>query len=413
MLVIHTADIHIGVENYSRPDPESRTSSRLQDFLTSFDELVDYAIDEKADLVLVCGDAYKSRNPTQTHQREFVKRISRLAQKGIQVFLVAGNHDSPNVPGPATTLDIFSTLEIENVHVASELKTEVIKTPNGNIQIISLPWIRKGDFMSLSEYNQLSNENLNKAIEEKLIAGLNKEIENLDSSLPSILASHVSVDLAKTSSEKSMTLGKDYILPTKSLANRNLDYVALGHVHRHQVLNDDPPVVYSGSLERIDFGEEKDSKGFCAITISTSTDNRNRIESYKFVEVNARRFKTISIVIEDTDKYPNDKILSEIEKHEIKDAIVQVIVDVHASRYREVSEKIIREKLSKAHFIAAVRKNVISESKNRLGKELHESVPPMEALEAFLKERDIDGGKMRLLLEKGQTLMFENPPKQP
>ena len=74
---------------------------------------------------------------------------------------------------------------------------------------------------------------------------------------------------------------------------------------------------------------------------------------------------------------------------------------------------ILVEKLSKAHFIAAVRKNVISESKNRLGKELHESVPPMEALEAFLKERDIDENKMRLLLEKGQTLMFENPPTQP
>ena len=413
MLVIHTADIHIGVENYSRPDPESRTSSRLQDFLTSFDELVDYAIDEKADLVLVCGDAYKSRNPTQTHQREFVKRISKLAQKGIQVFLLAGNHDSPNVPGPATTLDIFSTLEIENVHVASELKTEVIKTANGNIQIISLPWVRKGDFMSLSEYNQLSNENLNKAIEKKLIEDLNTEIGNLDSSMPSILASHVSVDLAKTSSEKSMTLGKDYILPTKSLASNKLDYVALGHVHKHQVLNDDPPVVYSGSLERIDFGEEKDSKGFCAINISTGTDKGNRIESYKFVEVKARRFKTISIVIEDTDEYPNDKILSEINKHEIKDAIVQVIVDVHASRYREISDKIIREKLSTAHFIAAVRKNVISESKNRLGKKLHESVPPMEALEAFLKERNIDEKKMRLLLEKGQTLMSENPPNQP
>lgn len=413
MLVIHTADIHIGVENYSRPDPESRTSSRLQDFLTSFDELVDYAIDEKADLVLVCGDAYKSRNPTQTHQREFVKRISKLAQKGIQVFLLAGNHDSPNVPGPATTLDIFSTLEIENVHVASELKTEVIKTANGNIQIISLPWVRKGDFMSLSEYNQLSNENLNKAIEKKLIEDLNTEIGNLDSSIPSILASHVSVDLAKTSSEKSMTLGKDYILPTKSLASNKLDYVALGHVHKHQVLNDDPPVVYSGSLERIDFGEEKDSKGFCAISISTGADKGNRVESYKFVEVKARRFKTISIVIEDTDEYPNDKILSEINKHEIKDAIVQVIVDVHASRYREISDKIIREKLSTAHFIAAVRKNVISESKNRLGKKLHESVPPMEALEAFLKERNIDEKKMRLLLEKGQTLMSENPPNQP
>ena len=295
MLIIHTADIHIGVENYSRPDPKTRTSSRLQDFLRSLDELVDYSIDNEADLVLICGDVYKSRNPTQTHQREFVKRISRLAREGIKVFLLAGNHDSPNVPGPATTLDIFPTLDIENVQIANELNTQIVQTRNGSIQIISLPWIRKGDFMSLEKYNQLSNEKFNSAIEEKLIEDLDKEIANLDSSMPSILASHVSVDLAKTSSEKSMTLGKDYLLPTNFLANPKLDYVALGHIHRHQILNDDPPVVYSGSLERIDFGEEKDSKGFCVIDISTSPDKKNRLNSYKFVELNERRFKTIKI----------------------------------------------------------------------------------------------------------------------
>ena len=245
MLIIHTADIHIGVENYSRPDPKTRTSSRLQDFLRSLDELVDYSIDNEADLVLICGDVYKSRNPTQTHQREFVKRISRLAREGIKVFLLAGNHDSPNVPGPATTLDIFPTLDIENVQIANELNTQIVQTRNGSIQIISLPWIRKGDFMSLEKYNQLSNEKFNSAIEEKLIEDLDKEIANLDSSMPSILASHVSVDLAKTSSEKSMTLGKDYLLPTNFLANPKLDYVALGHIHRHQILNDDPPVAVS------------------------------------------------------------------------------------------------------------------------------------------------------------------------
>ena len=411
MLIIHTADIHIGVENYSRPDPKTRTSSRLQDFLRSLDELVDYSIDNEADLVLICGDVYKSRNPTQTHQREFVKRISRLAREGIKVFLLAGNHDSPNVPGPATTLDIFPTLDIENVQIANELNTQIVQTRNGSIQIISLPWIRKGDFMSLEKYNQLSNEKFNSAIEEKLIEDLDKEIANLDSSMPSILASHVSVDLAKTSSEKSMTLGKDYLLPTNFLANPKLDYVALGHIHRHQILNDDPPVVYSGSLERIDFGEEKDSKGFCVIDISTSPDKKNRLNSYKFVEVNARRFKTIQIKIEENHGSPNEKIVAEIKKHDIYETIAQVIIEVSSSRYSEISDRKIRDSLSEANFVAAIRKNVITESKNRLGKELHESIPAIEALETYLKERNIGEEKIRLLLEKGQNLISENPPQ--
>jgi len=411
MLIIHTADIHIGVENYSRQDPKTRTSSRLQDFLRSLDELVDYSIDNEADLVLICGDVYKSRNPTQTHQREFVKRISKLAREGIKVFLLAGNHDSPNVPGPATTLDIFPTLDIENVQIANELNTQIVQTRNGSIQIISLPWIRKGDFMSLEKYNQLSNEKFNSAIEEKLIEDLDKEIANLDSSMPSILASHVSVDLAKTSSEKSMTLGKDYLLPTNFLANPKLDYVALGHIHRHQILNDDPPVVYSGSLERIDFGEEKDSKGFCVIDISTSPDKKNRLNSYKFVEVNARRFKTIQIKIEENDGSPNEKIVAEIEKHDIYETIAQVIIEVSSSRYSEISDRKIRDSLSEANFVAAIRKNVITESKNRLGKELHESIPAIEALETYLKERNIGEEKIRLLLEKGQNLISENPPQ--
>ena len=411
MLIIHTADIHIGVENYSRPDPKTRTSSRLQDFLRSLDELVDYSIDNEADLVLICGDIYKSRNPTQTHQREFVKRVSKLANQGIKVFLLAGNHDSPNVPGPATTLDIFPTLNIENVQIANELNTQIVQTRNGSIQIISLPWIRKGDFMSLEKYNQLSNEKFNSAIEEKLIEDLGKEIANLDSSMPSILASHVSVDLAKTSSEKSMTLGKDYLLPTKFLANPKLDYIALGHIHKHQTLNDDPPIVYSGSLERIDFGEEKDSKGFCVIDISTSLDKKNKLNSYEFVEVNARRFKTIHIKVNENDESPNEKIVAEIEKHDINETIVQVIIEVSASRYSEISDRKIRESLSEANFVAAVRKNVITESKNRLGKELHESIPAIEALETYLKERNISDQKIRILLEKGQNLISENPPQ--
>ena len=57
MLVVHTADVHIGVENYGIPDPSSKVSSRLTDFLKTLDEVITYSLDNKADIVLFCGDA--------------------------------------------------------------------------------------------------------------------------------------------------------------------------------------------------------------------------------------------------------------------------------------------------------------------------------------------------------------------
>ena len=87
MRIIHFADLHIGVENYGRPT-EKGWSSRMEDFLIAFDALVDYALAEGADAVIFAGDAYKAREPSQTHQREFARRIRRLSQAGIPSFLL-------------------------------------------------------------------------------------------------------------------------------------------------------------------------------------------------------------------------------------------------------------------------------------------------------------------------------------
>src|SRR6185437_11015254 len=125
MKIVHFADLHIGVENYGHIDPETGLSSRLGDFLRAFDELVDYALDWRADVVLFAGDAYRSREPTQTHQKEFARRIQRLSAAGIPVYLLVGNHDLPNAWGRATALDIFATLDVPRVHVAARLATTV------------------------------------------------------------------------------------------------------------------------------------------------------------------------------------------------------------------------------------------------------------------------------------------------
>jgi len=149
--IIHFADLHLGVESYGRLDPDTGLSSRLLDFLSALDRLVDYALENKADLVLFCGDAYKSREPSQTQQREFARRIRRLSSAGIPIFLLVGNHDLPNATGRATTTEIFDTLAVENVYVSSRPDVYRIHTGSGTIQIVSLPWLRRSGLLRREE----------------------------------------------------------------------------------------------------------------------------------------------------------------------------------------------------------------------------------------------------------------------
>ncbi len=155
MKILHFADLHLGVESYGHTDPETGLSSRLLDFLSALDQVVDYALKNKVDLILFCGDAYKTREPSQTQQREFARRISRLSSGNIPIFLLVGNHDLPNAIGRATTTEIFDTLAVKNVYVSNRPDIYCIPTSNGTVQIVSLPWPRRGALLSKEEKKNL------------------------------------------------------------------------------------------------------------------------------------------------------------------------------------------------------------------------------------------------------------------
>src|SRR5919199_573559 len=133
--IAHLADTHIGMENYGRLNPETGLNQRLHDFLNSLDQALDAALEAKVDLVVFAGDIYKTRDPTPTHQREFARRIHRLAQAGVHSVLVAGNHDIPLSTGRATSVDIFRALEIKHVTVARSIGTHRIETKAGPVQV--------------------------------------------------------------------------------------------------------------------------------------------------------------------------------------------------------------------------------------------------------------------------------------
>ena len=410
MRILHFSDVHIGVENYGRTDPETGLSTRLGDFLRTFDEVVSYAIDSCVDLVLFCGDAYKSRDPSQTHQREFARRIARLSSEGIPAFLLLGNHDMPHVVGRATALEIFRTLDVRNVYTGDTLKTYRVPTDDGPVQIVALPWIRRSEFLSREDTQGLTLEHVNEAIQKKLTDAIRLQAENLDETIPALFAGHVSVGEAKTSSEQWMMLGRDHVLLKSAVALPQFDYVALGHVHRHQVLGRDPHVVYSGSLERIDFGEENDDKGFCLIDLDPAKPAGQRMRDSSFLEVAARKFLTISIDVRSGDPDPTGTVVRAIAKSPLEGAIARVIIKLPAELEGHLRDAEIRDSLSGAHYVASISKEVVEQTRTRLGQPYSQSLEPREALRLYLESRNVSADRAKVLMRQAERLMDEEEP---
>ena len=282
MRILHFADLHLGIETYGRLDPATGLSTRLTDFLSAFDELVDYALNGDVDLVLFCGDAYKSRDPSQTCQREFARRIRQLSLNNIPVFLLAGNHDLPNAVGRATAVEIFDTLAVDNVTVCNQPASYTVHTARGPLQIVGLPWARRSKLLSREDTKNLTLDQINRRIEEVLTQWLEVQTGLLDLALPSVLAGHLAHSGAVTGSEKSMLVGRDYVVQQSAVVNPAFDYVALGHMHNRQKTDYPVPAIYPGSLQAIDFGDEGQEKGFYIVDLDETRERGTRLLSFDF-----------------------------------------------------------------------------------------------------------------------------------
>jgi exonuclease SbcD len=407
MRIVHFADVHIGVENYGKPDPETGLSSRLIDFLSTLDEVVDYTIDTGADLALFSGDAYKSRDPSQTHQREFAKRVARLASAGVPVFLLVGNHDMPFTASRASALEIFRTLDVSNVYTGDTLKTYVIPTKSGPVQVIALPWIRRSAYLANEDTRGMTPEQINETIQARLTDAVRLRVESLDPSITGVLAGHVSIGEAATSSEKYMTLGRDHMLLRSNVALPQLDYVALGHIHSHQEWGREPRVVYAGSLQRVDFGEEKDDKGFCVVELDPELPQGRRETRFEFVPVNARRFLTVSVDIPRDDLDPTATVVRAIQSRHFEGAIVRVIIRVPADLETHLRDGEIRGALEGAHYVASISREIAERARTRLGPGRAQTLEPREALRLYLQSRKTPEDRAKTLISHATALMSE------
>jgi exonuclease SbcD len=289
LTVLHFADAHIDIAGHGRLDALTGLPLRVLDFLKALDTIIDTAIAEKVDLVLFAGDAYKDRSPVPTYAREWGRRIMRLSQAGIPTLLLVGNHDlSPSV-GRANALHEFDTLQVPHVQVLGKPTFlgphELEDLP---LQVLALPWITRSGLMATTEMSASQPAEVFAEIENRLVELVQLWLEQADPALPTILMAHASVQGAVYGGERSVMLGGDLVLPGSLVRDPRLDYVALGHIHKPQNLNEGvhPPVIYPGSIERVDFGEAQDDKSFVIARIERGHTQyeRRALQGRRFID---------------------------------------------------------------------------------------------------------------------------------
>jgi len=322
---IHTADIHFGMENYGKIDHKTGIHTRLLDFEKALNSCIDVAINESIDFFLFAGDAYKTHNPSQTQQKLLFKCFLRLYKAGIPIVIVIGNHDHPLSFGKAHALDMLGEIPLDGFYVFSKPGFITLTTKSGPISIVGVPWPTRNTIAIADKHLDKSNSQLTEYISKAVAHIITDLAKTIDQTIPAVLASHITVSTGIFSgSEKRAIYGNDPMLLPSQLAIQPFDYVALGHLHRHQNLNPSgyPAVVYSGSIERIDFGERKEEKGFCLVTIAEKGK-----ATYEFIPVATRPFIQIEVTLV-SGVSQTDQIVQEIKKYKLHNAIVKVIYHV-------------------------------------------------------------------------------------
>ena len=420
--IMHLADAHFGIETYGKVDPETGLNTRLADFRRALDLAIDKALEAGVHLALFAGDAYKSRDPNQTHQREFASCIRRLTDGGVPVVMIAGNHDLPNAKGRANAIEIYRTLGVENIHILSRPEVRRIETAAGSVQIAGVPYLLRSNVLPREECRNKTIQETTDLMVQKYCEYIDYVARHLEPGIPSVLLGHFWIKNAKVSSQAAYLNVAEPEVLVSSVANPAFDYVAMGHIHKFQDLNKrrTPPVVYCGGIERIDFSERNEEKGFVLVELAKGS------ASYKFIAIPGRRFVEIEVDVEssaegafaaiasapsgsgpqaDADD-PTAKILDAVRRSEIQDAVVKLLYHISQERLPLVREAEIREALSPAFLVVSITKDVIRDTQAVRSRLLNEALDPVQALELYF---DAKGSAAADRKRKSELMDYARP----
>jgi DNA repair protein SbcD/Mre11 len=325
--------------------------------------------------------------------------------------IVAGNHDIPLSAGRATSVDIFRALQIPSVTVARSIGTHVVETRAGPVQVLAFPWSVRSAVLAQPEFKNHSIAELNQAMIDLNRAKLRVEAEALDPDLPAVVVGHAHLFGARIGAERLLTMGNDPMYDLQTFDLPGIDFVALGHIHKHQALHyATPPVVYAGSIDRVDFGEQDEAKGWVYAEIV----DKGRAE-WEFRHVSARPFLTIEarVIGENATEDVVRAIARDADR--LDDAVVRLRIEVPPERASELHEDDIRAQLKGAYYIAPFERTSQQRPRSRWGAAgaAIQRASPLEALGLYLEHQRVEPERREVLVRFARMLMAEEAELDP
>ncbi|OGS55948.1 MAG: hypothetical protein A3K60_06330 [Euryarchaeota archaeon RBG_19FT_COMBO_56_21] len=313
MRLVHISDTHLGFSAYSKLDQHEGINQRELDIYRAFQQAIDITISLKPDFVVHSGDLFDSVRPGNRAIDFALKQMIRLSQAGIETILISGNHSTPRLRETGSIFRIFEHLE--HIHPLHEPGIATIRI--GKANVVAIP-------------HSVSPS----------IAELASKATPSEDSAFNVLLLHAGIlgsDVFK------MDEFNEQAVPIGAL-DKGWDYVALGHFHQHNNVADN--AYYSGSTERLGFGEVDQKKGIVEVDLSSHT--------IRFHEIKIREMLDLPGL--NAEGMASSEILGEARKMVsgagIDDKIVRMIIkNVAPDAYRSLDVPAIRQLGSSAlHF---------------------------------------------------------------
>lgn len=399
--LIHVSDIHFGSgESHGRINPDTGLNTRLEDFVLALKKVVDYAISQNIDVFLFSGDAYKNASPEPIYQKLFARELKRLSEAGIKTILVVGNHDQILRSTQSHAMSVFQSLEVANVLTVDKPTFELIETRNGPFQLIGLPHITRNNLMAMDKYSGFSSSQIDDVLVHHVHDMLRDYYDELDPLIPCVVTAHMSLDRALAGIEQELLVGYTLTFPSDIFIDSRVDYVAMGHIHKHQVIRDkNPTIVYAGSLERVDFGEEREDKGFIHVIFE-----RNKTD-FSFKTIDPRPFVTVDVDVTKSVE-PTEDIVKCVNRDALQGCVLRVRYKVLQDQMLDVDESQIYRAARDCMSVRVQPEIVNEHMRGRLPELTETSVAsPLRALETYLDEVAPD--RKDKLIERARDVMTQ------
>lgn len=274
--IVHTADLHLGAGLRDvTTSAEMLELERQKDYLRQLEAIERHVTESEPDFVVIAGDIFHTSRPSGYLLDEFAKFVQSLTSLGTKVICVPGNHDQPKAAQTEPYMKALADAGAPGLYVFRGPDVCVLEGARSHrtVRFIALPYLSP---------QTLEEAEFNRNVRSKLEELKAKKTPAADYT---VIVAHLYVEGARLGSEQRLTTLSDYPLPRSVLLDSDVDFVCLGHIHSRQFL--DKKMAYSGSVERVDFGEEDEEKGFIQIE-----EHEGRLDG-RFVNLHCRPLVTL------------------------------------------------------------------------------------------------------------------------